>query len=340
MNASNFYWKDAQSRELLTEEINDTVMHFVSKMTAMGYLLHSYKDRSMSKAVIAMDGNLSEIGSSHCRTGKSLFGLAVEQVIPLTYIAAKNKKITEDPFLFEEVSEKTAVVFLDDVRANLDFEFFFPLISGKLTVNQKGSKKFTLSSDQTPKLLISTNHAILGEGPSFEDRHAFIAFSDFYNENHKPTDDFNSVFFDEWDFKQWNLFYNFMAECLQAYLKYGIVKSPQDKLELRRLRQTMGEVFLGWAEEYYSVSDDFNPSKSVWPDDCNLGRRISKKDLYNHFLDNNPRERTYTPITNFKKKLKAYAKYKRYALNPAKLGKDDKAGGIEYVCLDRRSKHG
>ena len=129
-----------------------------------------------------------------------------------------------------------------------------------------------------------------------------------------------------------------MAECLQAYLKYGIVKSPQDKLELRRLRQTMGEVFLGWAEEYYSVSEDFDPAKNIWPDDCNLGRRISKKDLYNHFLDNNPRERTYTPITSFKKRLKAYAKYKGYAFNPSKLGKDDKAGGIEYVCLDRLSE--
>jgi DNA primase len=338
LNASNFYWKEAKTREILDEEVYDTALHFVSKMTAMGYLLHSYKDRSVSKAVIAMDGKLSEIGSSHGRTGKSLFGLAVEQVIPLTYIAAKNKKITEDPFLFEEVSEKTEVVFLDDVRANLDFEFFFPLISGKLTVNQKGAKKFTLSSEQTPKLLISTNHAILGEGASFQDRQAFIAFSDFYNENHKPTDDFNSVFFDEWDYQQWNLFYNFMAECLQAYLKYGIVKSPQDKLELRRLRQTMGEVFLGWAEEYYSVSEDFDPAKNIWPDDCNLGRRISKKDLYNHFLDNNPRERTYTPITSFKKRLKAYAKYKGYAFNPSKLGKDDKAGGIEYVCLDRLSE--
>jgi len=337
LNASNFYWEEQKSKEVDPEEAYDVAQHFVSKMTAMGYLLHSYKDRSEAKAVIAMDGKLSEIGTSHGRTGKSLFGQAIEQVIPLTYIAAKNKKITEDPFLFEEVSEKTEVVFLDDVRANLDFEFFFPLISGKLTVNPKGGKKFTLTTDQTPKLLISTNHAILGEGASFKDRQAFIAFSDYYNENHKPTDDFNTVFFDEWDYNLWNLFYNFMAECIQAYLKYGIVKSPEERLELRRLRQTMGEIFLAWADEYFSVPEDFDPTKSQWPDDCNLGRRLSKKDLYDHFIDNNPRERAFTPVTRFKKNLKAFAQYKDYTFNPAKLGHDDKAGGIEYICLDQPS---
>ena len=337
LNASNFYWeKQKRGEDLEAAEIYDLAHHFVAKMTAMGYLLHSHKDRSQSKAVIAMDGKLSEIGSSHGRTGKSLFGMAIEQVIPLTYIGAKNKKITEDPFLFEEVTEKTEVVFLDDVRANLDFEFFFPLISGKLTVNPKGGKKFTLTAEQTPKLLISTNHAILGDGASFKDRQAFIAFSDYYNEHHKPTDDFNAVFFDEWDYDQWNLFYNFMAECLQAYLKFGIVRSPEERLELRRLRQTMGEIFLTWADEYYSVPPEFDPNSDQWPVECNLGRQLSKKDLYDDYIEKNPRERAYTPITKFKKNLKAFAQYKGYAFNPAKDGQDHKAGGIEFITLDKK----
>lgn len=334
MYTSNFYWEKQRSGEALTEEEDqDMVLHFISKMTALGYLLHSFNDQSQTKAVIAMDGKLSEIGASNGRSGKSIFGAAIEQIIPMTYIGAKNKKITEDPFLFEEVTEKTEVVFLDDVRANLDFEFFFPLISGKLTVNPKGGKKFTLSTDQTPKLLISTNHAILGDGASFKDRQAFIAFSDYYNDNHKPVDDFKNSFFSEWGYTQWSLFYNFAAECLQAYLKYGLVKSPEDRLEQRRLRQTMGELFLGWAEDFFSMPDEYDPIKG-FPVEVNLGRQLSKKELYDHFLESNPRERAYTPITKFKKKIKAFALYKDYVYNPAQDGHDHKAGGIEFITLD------
>jgi len=340
VNTSNFFWKKLQERKPIEpDEAEEWAINIIAKMTAFGYLVHSYKDRSQAKAVICMDGELSEVGASNGRTGKSLFGLAVEQVIPLTYIAAKNKSITEDPFLFEEVSEKTEVVFLDDVRANLDFEFFFPLISGRLTINRKGDKKFTLSSDQTPKLLISTNHAINGDGASFKDRQALIAFSDYYNENHKPTDDFEQLFFDEWGYEQWNLFYNFVAECVEAYLKYGIVKPPEERLEKRRLRQQMGEVFLAWADEFYSTVAGYGIDTVKDWIDTNLGKRISRKDLFDKYLDFvPPKEKRYATTTAFKKNIRAYCRYNGLTFNPKQNGKDDKSGGIEYFTIDKLSE--
>ena len=113
-----------------------------SKMTAIGYLLHKYRDKSCEKAVIAMDGRLSEVGESNGRTGKSIVGFAIGEVVPQVYIGAKSKDLEHDPFLFKEVTEKTDNIFLDDVRANIDFEFFFPIITGKLMVNTKGVKRF------------------------------------------------------------------------------------------------------------------------------------------------------------------------------------------------------
>jgi len=44
-----------------------------------------------------------------------------------------------------------------------------------------------------------------------KDLQALIAFSDYYNESLKPVQEFGVNFFNEWDEKQWNLFYNFMA---------------------------------------------------------------------------------------------------------------------------------
>jgi len=259
-------WRPLPRDNRSLAERMETQLHFISKMTAFGYLLHKFRDKSSEKAVIAMDGRISEIGDSNGRTGKSIAGFGIGKVIPQTYISGKNKDLTEDPFIWEEVSEKTDNIFIDDARANIDFEFFFPVITGRITINTKGQKKYTLSEQDTPKIYMTTNHSINGESSSFKDRQMLIAFSDYYNDNHKPIEDFGLNFFDEWDEKQWNLFYNFKAFCLYLYFLSarhgwgqngtGLITGPIERLELRRLRQFIGQSFLTWADEYFGSSDD------------------------------------------------------------------------------------
>ncbi|TSA24365.1 MAG: DNA primase [Bacteroidetes bacterium] len=347
INTSEFFWKVPPQVRSFDERL-ETNLHFVSKMTAIGYLLHKYRDKSCEKAVIAMDGKLSEVGESNGRTGKSLFGFALGHVIPQAYIGAKSKDLVDDKFLFEEVSEKTDNIFLDDVRANIDFEFFFPLITGKMTVNAKGEKKFTLAEKDTPKLYLTTNHAINGASSSFKDRQALIAFSDYYNEDHKPVDDFGINMFDEWDEKQWNLFYNFMARCLQLYFKAqklswgsnhsGLIPPPTERLELRRLRQFIGEDFLTWADEFFGISDGDDVNEV---DNNNLNRELIRQDLFNDFNEKNPTLRKYITAQRFKKKVLSWCEYRGLRFNPTSYksgslnpgGGDDKRNGVEYFTI-------
>lgn len=326
--------------ERTLSEIFETHLHFLSKVTAVGFLLHQFFDKSKSKAVIGMDGKLSEVGSSWGGTGKSILGDAIGKVIPQVAIGAKNKKLTEDPFWAEEVTEKTDNVFLDDVRANIDFEFFFPYITGKFTVNPKGGRKFTIPEKDTPKIYLSTNHAIVGEGSSFKRRQFFIAFSDFYNENHIPVDDFGVNFFDEWDQEQWNLFYNFMAWCLKVYFKYGLVDAPTERLELRRLRQQIGEDFLSWADEYFGY-DEVKKCFVPGGERPNINTQIPRKELYDDFLGKYPGEQKWVKPTKFKKKIQLYCQFRNAVFNPHKFfdleetrpGADDKTGGVEYFTI-------
>lgn len=356
-NTSEFFWDKFMNRNtrafIADERTNDekfeTSLHFVSKMTAIGYLLHKYRDKSCEKAVVAMDGRLSEVGESNGRTGKSIVGSAVGKVIPQAYIGAKSKDLTSDPFIWEEVTEKTENVFLDDVRANVDFEFFFPVITGQMTINAKAMKKFTLPETQTPKIFMTTNHAINGNSYSFRDRQFLIAFSDWYNDEHKPTDDFGINFFTEWDEKQWTLFYNFMACCLQLYFKAqqlgwgvnksGLVSGPTERLDRRRLRQFIGENFLTWADEYFSVTDD-QVIEDIFSN--NLNNPIQRKELYDDFLNKNPNDRKYVTPHHFKKKLKSWCTYRSLIFNPHKRdqyghpGMDDKSGGVEFFMIGNR----
>ncbi|MDR2129592.1 MAG: DNA primase [Odoribacteraceae bacterium] len=347
-NASNFVWRKS-AEETTNEEKIEWCRHLMNKLTSIGYLLHDYKNESELKAVVIMDGKISEVGASNGRSGKSLMMKAIEYVIPQLYIPAKNKKLTEDQFIWDGVTEKIKNIFLDDVRANVDFEFFFPLITGKLKVNPKGAPPFTLEPEDTPKLALTTNHAINGDGSSFKDRMALVSFSDFYNEKHKPIHDFGRNFFSEWDDQEWNRFYNLMANCLILYFRslknawgktnQGIIDPPMDSLEKRRLRQAMGEIFLTWADAFFTRE--------------NLNFRQPRQAMYDKFVEFDVNIRKYYNSTKFGKCIRHYCEYSGYHLNPQKaneenvmfldfvkeypdrsfFGSMDKSGGIEYFTI-------
>lgn len=367
-NTSNFTWKQERKykKNGLDEDaptVDELIMnnrHLVNKLTGIGYLLHDYKNASEQKAVLGMDGRISEVGTSNGRTGKSLIGVAIEQVIPQEYINGKDKKITEDQFLFSDVNEKIMNIFLDDMRANIDFEHFFTLITGKLKVNVKGGARFSLDQEDTPKLYGTTNHAINGEGASFRDRQAFLVFCDWYHDDHKPIDDFGVNFFSpEWGQIQWNLFFNLMATCLQLYFQSmreewqgknkGIVEPPMESIEKRRLRQQISEDVMQWADVRFACNTDGTPNDEF----SALNNREARGELWSDYAKEKSHTIRWVTTTNFKSRLKNYCRYKGFHFNPHKANKDgvdfgewkknnpdkmfdgvdDKSGGVEYFTI-------
>lgn len=343
VNTSNFTWRKKRMIDegncnitLDTDEEYENIVHLVSKLCAIGYMLMDCKDKANARAVVAMDGKQSEVGASNGRSGKSLVGEAFKHVRKSVVINGKNSELAKDNFLWDEVTEKTKVVFIDDVRAGFDLEFLFANITGDWTVNYKGGRRCTFPFSQSPKIYITTNHALKGDGSSFRARQWIIAFSDYYNDNFSPLDDFGQLFFDEWDFEQWNLFWNLLATCVQLYLKHGYVASPGERIEIRKLRQEMTEEFLSWAEEYFS-----DPAKR--------NVQLVRKELYDAFLTYVPEQRKYCSPTAFKRRIIKYCEYKGYLFNPQKYDRitglpiyldkdgnpviDDKSSGVEYFTI-------
>lgn len=333
LNTSIFFGKNKSLDHATWAERFETSRHFLSKVTAFGYMLHRFRNANNERAIIGMDGQMSEVGKSNGRSGKSLFGVALEQLVPTVTIPGKKKDLLDDKFLFEEVDQRTAVIFFDDVRVNFDFEFLFPYITGKFTLEKKGIGKMTLPREFVQKFYIATNHALSGEGGSFEDRQFLLGYSDWYNQHHKPIDDFGCMFFDEWDEKQWNRFYNFAALALHLYFKHGLIAAPTEKLLNRKLRQDIGESFLDWAEEYFSR-------------EANVNVRIYKQLMYDGnagdsdaikhgdgFVTKFPGQRKWCNITTFKSKMKAFCKFKGWDYNPSAKppGSDIKTGGKEFI---------
>lgn len=343
INTSNYTWrKEKQNAPIEPDELQENVGHLIAKLCSIGYMLMSAKDRSVSRAVVAMDGKQSEVGLSNGRSGKSILGEMFKQVLPAISINGKYKEIDRDQFLWDEVTVKTKVIFIDDVRTNFPVEFLFTNITGDWSVNYKGDRRATFPFHLSPKIYITTNHALNGDGSSFNDRLWKIAFSDFYNDKHKPIDDFGTLFFDDWDFEQWNLLWNLLAECVQLYLKYGVVQAPSDRIEHRQMRQFMGEEFISWAEEYYSNNE-------------HLDKRIPRKEINDAFLDYAPEQRRWTTNTLFKKKIIKYCEWKGLLFNPQKYDPvsgqcmsfdqdgrpdlDDKSAGVEYFNIAKADSY-
>lgn len=336
VNASNFTWRK-QREEIEESELLENNQHLLSKLCAIGYMMMECKDANVTRAVIAMDGKQSEIGESNGRSGKSLIGELMRHAIGTVYISGKRNDMFNDQFLWNDIDERTRLVFIDDVLQSFNFEFLFPYLTGDWTVNKKGGARITYPFAKSPKVYIPTNHAIRGTGSSFTDRQWLIAFSDFYNDSHKPMDDFGTLFFAEWDFDQWNLTWNLLANCVQLYLQFGVIQAPGERLMQRKLRQEIGEVLISWADEYFSSEEHM--------------KRTPRKELYDAFINYDPAQRKFMSPTAFKDKLKKYCEWKGLVFNPhrydAKSGKplyydkdgkpiiDDKSGGTEYFTIGK-----
>ena len=209
-NASNFTWRKPAD-DISQQELNENSQHLIAKLCALGYLTVSVKDYSAAKAVIGVDGKQSEIGISNGRSGKSLLGELIKRTVVSQYLNGKTIDLSKDQFVWTELTEKTKVVFIDDIRKDFNFELLFANITGSWTINYKSGGRVTLDFSRSPKVYLTTNHSITGDGSSFLDRQWNIAFSDFYSDTHKPVDDFGVLFFDEWDFEQWNLTWNLIV---------------------------------------------------------------------------------------------------------------------------------
>lgn len=350
-NTSNNYYPHNAPREVSEDEYWEWNQHIVNKITAIGYLLAEWKPSAERKAVVVQDHLMSEVGQSFGGAGKSLVGNALSYVIPQVTIAGSMFK-KDDQFAFSAVNKTTRNIFIDDIKPNFDFKHIYPIITGDMEVNPKGKDRYTIKVSHSPKVLLTTNHTINGasEG-STRRRIIYMEYSGWYNPDHTPVHDFGHMLFDDWDAEQWNLFDNFMAECVMFYLRsfeqswvdqgVGVVPPPMKQIELRTLRQEMSETFLQWAEEYYD------------PTGQHLNNREQRNDVFISFLEFAGSSGHGITRSNILRKIKAFCRFKGYDLNINKpndkgkyyiewkkanpddsfLGINDKSGGKEYFTV-------
>lgn len=356
LNTSNNYYPHDAERDITREEQLEWVHHLVNKVTTVGYLLCDWKPANERKVVVVQDHLMTEVGQSHGGAGKSLIADAIGRIKSQVTIDGGNIQGT-DQFLFSSVSKATRSILIDDVRPNFNLKDYFATITGNMSVNPKGKDRYNIPVDESPKIIITTNHTIKGSSESsIRRRISYMEFSNWYNADHSPVDDFHHMLFDDWDDYQWTLFDNLMAECVMYYLRsfsevwgkegQGHVPPPMEMIEKRSLRQEMSESLLQWAEERYD------------PSGSHLNEREKRNDLLKEFFEFAGNTGHGVTRTNFMMKIQAYCKFKGYDFNINKanakgefyndwkplhpnesfIGINDKSGGTEYFTVWSQEK--
>ena len=225
----------------------------------------------------------------------------------------------ERSFPYQLVSADTQLLCFDDVRKNFDFERLFSVITEGLTLEKKNKDAIKIPFDKSPKVSITTNYALRGDGNSFERRKWELELAQHYNSSFTPLDEFGKLLFGDWDKSEWCQFDNYMIYCLQLYMNHGLIKSEFVNLKIKKLSQKTCHEFIEWL----GLIDGNIPNE-----DFDNGEKVYKQDLYFDFIADNPdfapKAKRTVSRTEFYRWLKAYAVFKT-GVNPDE-GKDSVKG--------------
>lgn len=258
----------------------------------IGYLLSTYKNKMNNKAIILNDEVISE--NPEGGTGKGLFVQGLRQIRRISILDGKTFD-DKKSFPYQTVSQETQVLVFDDVKKNFDFESKFSLVTEGMTLERKNKDAIRLKVEDSPKMVISTNYAIKGEGNSHDRRRFELEIAQYYGKNLTPYDEFGKQLFDDWELDEFLKFDNYMVYCLQSYLKNGLVKQNAKNLKMRKfIAETSMELF-EW------ISDTEN---------CPIGLRNDKRVYFNKFIDEYQDFKRYLTQKKFNIWIQKYCNFK------------------------------
>lgn len=282
--------------------------HFISVCTALGYLISSYKNPSITKAVIITD-ILSQLkNEAFGRSGKGLLVKALSHIINVVEYNGKVTDLSNDKFVFQNVTLSTALIVLQDVTMNFLFESLFSSLTDVLSIEKKHKDKINIPYQYSPKIALTTNYTIPQDTDSFRDRKYLLTLNNFFNSGNKPEKHLGKLLFD-WSNEEWARFDKFMIHCVQLFLKNGLVEYNNPQLNLRKLINMTSNEFVD------VMNSEFNVLNKYWKlKDIALRFQLKSRDT-------SVRSRVISEWMKF------YASFKGYKVDKRE------SGGITKICF-------
>ena len=345
INTSRIYWReeleerageDEQYRQankwkidgslLTSDEVVEQKQNLMSKIFAIGYMLHRYKFQDKAFAPWVMENKVIQSTQANGGSGKSFMFKSLSYLLNTVEFNGRNDDDQKDRFNFDRINDTTALLLVQDASRDINFEYWYNLITDNFVVKTRYVNNKEIRFEDSPKVAFTSNFAppIKYDDTSSFRRILFVVMSDYYHtktedngykESRVISDDFGyTILTRGYKEEYFNEDFNFMMECLKYYL-YIIGKGIK-KIEaktnnvMERIRlQNIGDNFNIWADVFFSDIEVYN-------------RFLSRKAVRADYID-------YVGVKNitpnsFYKKMLAYCKNNDIICNPDEFFKDDK----------------
>lgn len=312
---------DIAGEGLTDEEIREQKQNLINKIFTFGYMMHKYKIITRAWAPMAMDNKIGEDGQCNGRSGKSFFFSVLKYMLDYVPLSGRNPKLMDNPHVFEQVTQFTDFVLVDDCDRYLNLGQFYDNITSDLTVNPKNNHVFTILFKDSPKFAFTTNYVPANFDPSSEARTLYMVFSDWYHqktedndyiETRSIADDFHKTLYSEdYSEEEWNQDFNFWMQCCRAYLYISDLglkpQPPMGNIKRRKWKAEMGDNFEEWANSYFSLESE------------HLDTELVRTDVFKDYQQFS--NMTRITMQAFTRKLKAFCDYTPWVdeLNPKEM---------------------
>lgn len=206
---------------------------YYSFKSAIGYLCHGFQNEGRPKVIIFNDEAISDVPNGG--SGKGLIHKAIGRVKKLSTINGKGFDPSKQ-FAYQTVNTDTQVLLFDDVDKNFKFENLFSVVTEGLIIEKKGKDAIKIPFSESPKISITTNYTVKGDGSSHRRRVFELEMHNHFNDTHTPEDEFGHLLFADWDAEEWELFDAYMIRSIMYYLKNGLVDYERINLAERKLK--------------------------------------------------------------------------------------------------------
>lgn len=250
--------------------------------SVIGSLLSTYKNKANNTSIIFNDETISD--DPEGGTGKGLILQGISQIRNVSILDGKTFDFNNS-FPYQTISKDTAVLVFDDVKRNFNFESMFSIITEGITLERKGKDAVKLPIEQSPKIAITTNYVIPGSGNSNDRRRFEVEVKQHYTKGFTPFDDFGKLLFDDWSDEEFLAFDNYMVNCLQLFLKEGLIEQEDAKnIEIRKFIASTNKEFYEWVKdgnipinERFYRSDKYSQFVNDYPDYGSGRFKLSQK---------------------------------------------------------------
>jgi hypothetical protein len=208
-------------------------------MSAFGYILHNYKRKSFAKAVMIIE-DVDDQEEARGRSGKGLLGQFIKWIRQTIEQDGRNYK-TDSQFKMQRISPWTQVFYLNDPQKGLPIQQFYNYITDDFLIENKGKKSYTIPFNKSPKVFITTNFLPSLESDSDKDRFIVVPIKKVFSSVYRLKDAFNGqdFFSDDWDYYEKMSAINFAIDCIQVYLKEGVIEYENAKMNDNKAKRLL-----------------------------------------------------------------------------------------------------